>query len=135
MQPEEVLPGSPRDWMRHARSDLELARSGRAPGVLLEALCFHAQQAAEKSLKAVLVASGIAVPRTHNIKSLLDSLPERLSVPADIADAAILTDYAVVSRYPGDFEPVSEEEYREALTLATGVLKWAEAVLQAWGKN
>ncbi len=56
MPPEGRLPGSPADWLRHAHSDLELARVGRATKVLLEGLCFHAQQAAEKALKAVLVA-------------------------------------------------------------------------------
>jgi hypothetical protein len=36
-------------------------------GVLYELLCIHAQQAAEKSLKAVLIHHGIAPPRTHNL--------------------------------------------------------------------
>ncbi len=53
MSPEDVEPGSPADWLRHAASDLKLARIARPPEVLLEALCFHAQQAAEKALKAV----------------------------------------------------------------------------------
>lgn len=44
----------PRTWLLHARSDLNLA-SSRFPEVLYEQLCFHAQQAAEKSIKAVLI--------------------------------------------------------------------------------
>ena len=45
MQPEL---GDAADWLAHARSDLALAQGARLPGVRLEALCFHAQQAAEK---------------------------------------------------------------------------------------
>lgn len=48
-----ITGGSPDDWLRHAYSDLELARVALPAKVLLELLCFHAQQAAEKSLKAV----------------------------------------------------------------------------------
>ena len=53
MPPEDIMPGSPSDWLRHACSDLELARVARTPKILLEGLCFHAQQAAEKALKAL----------------------------------------------------------------------------------
>ena len=55
---EPPTPGSPEDWLRHARSDLALAQQWQVPDVLLAALCFHAQQTVEKSLKAVLVHVG-----------------------------------------------------------------------------
>jgi len=58
MPPEGGGPGSPRDWLRRARSNLARAAQGQAtPDVLLEDVCFDAQQAVEKSLKALLVAS------------------------------------------------------------------------------
>lgn len=44
-------PGSPLAWLRHARSDLHLAESPPPQGVLLETLCFHAQQTAEKAFQ------------------------------------------------------------------------------------
>jgi len=47
--------GSPRDWLRLAKADLAIARLELPPDGLLELLCFHAQQAAEKSIKAVLL--------------------------------------------------------------------------------
>ena len=56
MPPERPQPGSAQDWLRYAGSDLELARMSASPNVMLESLCYHAQQCAEKSLKAVLVA-------------------------------------------------------------------------------
>ncbi|TAK33547.1 MAG: HEPN domain-containing protein [Chloroflexota bacterium] len=57
--------------MRHARSDLAIAGQPRTPDVLLETLCFHAQQAAEKSLKAVLVGEGVPFPFTHDLAILV----------------------------------------------------------------
>ncbi|HEV8574581.1 MAG TPA: HEPN domain-containing protein [Dehalococcoidia bacterium] len=121
--------GSPAEWLRYARSDLELARLAPPPGVMPEALCFHAQQAAEKALKAVLIAHELPFPRTHNLRTLLDLLPQTLAPLAEVQDAARLTDYAVFSRYPAEAEPVTEEEHQEAVRLATAVLAWAEQTI------
>lgn len=124
---EDCLPGSPADWLRHAYSDLELARKGRiSSDILLEELCFHAQQTVEKSLKGLLVAKGISFPKTHNIRVLIDSLPKDMVLPAEIEKTAGLTDYAVMSRYPSALEPVSEEEYQEAIRLAEVVIEWVK---------
>ena len=125
MPHEDHFSGSPADWLRYARSDLELAGIIRPNEVLFEGLCFHAQQAAEKALKAVLVTKCIPPPKTHNIRILLDLLSQEIIVPQEIEDSASLTDYAVTSRYPGDFEPVDEKEYKEALRLAETVVVWA----------
>lgn len=122
MPPE---PGSPADWLRHARSDLSVARRTGDPDTLLETLCFHAQQAVEKCLKAVLVSRGIAPPATHNLKTLIEKLPPDLELPAYVVDAAALTDYAVTARYPVAYEEVDEEEYLDALRTAERVMLWA----------
>ncbi len=127
---EACAPGSPADWLRHAYSDLALASITPYPPIMLEQLCFHAQQAAEKALKAVLVAHHIAVPRTHNLRTLFDLLPADLPVPSDVQMAAGLSDYAVASRYPGVSEPVEADEHREAVSLAEAVVYWAEHVIQ-----
>jgi HEPN domain-containing protein len=97
--------------------------------VLLETLCFHAQQAVEKSLKAVLVAHRIPFPRTHNLRTLLDLVPPETNPPAEAQDATRLTEYAVFSRCPAEAEPVTEEEYEDSLRLAEAVLTWAETVM------
>jgi HEPN domain-containing protein len=127
--------GSSEEWLRYAHSDLEIARVTPSPDMLLEGLCFHAQQTAEKALKAVLIALGIAFPRTHSIRRLLDLLPADLTVPEAIQDAASLTDYAVLTRYPGNLEPVDDEEYQEAIRLAETVLSWAEQTIQDYERN
>ena len=126
MPPE---PGSPADWLRHARSDLSLARRTGDPDTLLETLCSHAQQAVEKCLKAVLVSRGIAPPATHNLKTLIERIPSGLEVPAHVVDAAGLTDYAVTARYPVAYEEVGEEEHHGALQTAERVMAWATSVL------
>lgn len=98
--------------------------------VLIETLCFHAQQAAEKAIKAALIAKGIAPPHTHNIGILLDRLPPGVVVPFGLDEAAALTDFAVTARYPGEHEPIAAEEYREAIQLAETIVLWAEAVIR-----
>lgn len=131
MRPETPPRGSPADWLRHARSDLHLAQSlPDHEHVLLETLCFHAQQAAEKALKAVLVFLEIPFPRTHNIGTLIGWLPGRIAGDPVLDEAVVLTEYAVSSRYPGEAEPVTEDEFREAVALAERVLVWAEGVIQ-----
>ncbi len=130
MPPEEIEPGEPGDWLRHAWSDLELARTSRKTKILLEDLCFHAQQATEKALKAVLVFKSVPFLRTHNIRTLMDLLPEDLNLPEEANRAPILTDYAVLTRYPGDLEPITEEEYLEAIRIAETVVQWAEKMVK-----
>jgi HEPN domain-containing protein len=92
-------------------------------------LCFHAQQAAEKSLKAVLLAHEVEFPRTHNLRVLRDLLPPTLAVVPEVEQAVELSDYATMARYPGAYEPVIEEEYREAIRLAEAVVTWARGLL------
>ena len=128
---ERHVSGGAVDWLRYADSDLEIARITQTSGILLEGLCFHAQQAAEKALKAVLVAHAISFPRTHNITTLLDLFPQEMVVPSEVEAAASLTDYAVLTRYPGNLEPVTEEEYHEAVHLAEVVVDWAKTLIRS----
>nr|VFK17262.1 MAG: HEPN domain-containing protein [Candidatus Kentron sp. LPFa]VFK32509.1 MAG: HEPN domain-containing protein [Candidatus Kentron sp. LPFa] len=60
-------PGSPGEWLSYAKSDLALARTDGSPDIMPQMLCFHAQQAAEKALKAVLLAVEIPISRTRTI--------------------------------------------------------------------
>lgn len=131
MRPESDLAGSAADWLRYAYSDLEIARVKEVPKVLLETLCFHAQQAAEKALKAVLVANGISFPRTHNLRTLLDLVPKVIEIPPEVENGVILTEYAVSSRYPGDLEMIDEQEYQEAVQFAESIVQWAERVTRS----
>ena len=120
MPPEEIEAGEPGDWLRHARSDLELARTPRSSKILLEDLCFHAQQAAEKALKAVLIFRSVPFLRTHNIRILMDLLPEGLNFPGEAEGAPILTDYAVFYPRPPDRAPEEEISPQRPLAQSPG---------------
>jgi len=129
--PPELQSGSPEDWLRRARSDLALACGRLRKSVLAEDLCFHAQQAVEKSLKAVLISKGIDFPRTHNLRILIDALPETVFRDPILDSSAALTDYVVSTRYPGETEPVTQDELKTARHIAAEVLIWAENTIRA----
>jgi len=131
MPPRRSSPDSPAEWLNRARGSLAIAKGGlQIPGVYLEDLCFDAQQAAEKAIKAVLIHIRVPFPYVHDLADLLtlvDSNGE--PVPDDVRQAARLSGYAVESRYPGVSEPVDEKEYREAIALAGVVLAWAKDII------
>jgi len=53
----------------------------------------------------------------------------KIARPEKIKAAAELTNYAVVTRYPGPFEAVTEEEYRQALQIAETVFAWSKETI------
>ena len=131
MPREARAAGSPRDWLLRARSNRARARQTKPDDVFWEDLCFDAQQSAEKALKAVLLAKQIPFRFVHDLGELLSLLEEHLGpVPEPVRSSAALTDYAVEARYPGPFEPVTAEEYEEAVKTAEAVVRWAELQLR-----
>jgi HEPN domain-containing protein len=130
MKPKD--PTDPNAWLLRARGNLNLAeKGGRLKGVLLEDLCFNAQQAAEKALKAVCLAQDMDVPKTHSLVHLMDILENNgIEIPNAVRDADILTQYAVQSRYPSIMEEIDRSEYRDALKLAANVVFWAERIIK-----
>lgn len=90
---------------------------------LLEDALFHAQQAAEKAMKALLSWHDRPFPRTHDLSRLgadcaaLDSTLTEL-----MRQAAPLSEYAWRHRYPGPDEPVDAAEANRSLDLAADVL-------------
>ena len=126
LDPNEL--GTPYDWLKRAKSNLIRAKQPKPEEVLLEDLCFDTQQAAEKALKAVLLARKIPFRFVHDIAELLTLLENQgMILPEEIKSSAELTDYSVESRYPGPFEPVTEEEFQRALKIAHAVVAWAES--------
>jgi len=125
-------PTDPEAWLARAKSNLRIAELGSTqPGVFLEDLCFEAQQAAEKALKAVCVRRGLEFPKTHSLVTLMDILQrEGLELPSELLDADGLTAYAVQARYPDWAEAVRLEEYEQALLLASRVVAWAEETVE-----
>jgi len=123
-------PDNPGDWLARARSNLLLAETGHQRGVFLEDLCFEAQQAAEKALKAACVYFEIEFPKTHSL-TVLTALLEHAGVqlPSEVQEADPLTAYAVQARYPDWDEAVTEAEYQQALSVSRNVIAWAEKII------
>jgi HEPN domain-containing protein len=91
---------------------------------------FHAQQAAEKLLKAALFLVGAAPPRTHQLTLLIDLAKEKgLPLPSDAEDLGELTPYAVIYRY-GEVEPMEEEplERKKIRSQVRSLRAWVEAM-------
>ena len=113
-----------RAWVAKAEHDLlNIENNLVAVRVPWDTICFHAQQAAEKLLKAFLVYHGQAAPHIHDLVALLRACAQIDESLGDLqADCAGLTDYAVVSRYPTDevYEP-GEDAGRAAAAAARRV--------------
>ncbi len=123
---ERFAPDDPREWINRAQSNLARAQS-MTPGVYLEDLCYDAQQAAEKAIKAVLIHQGVDFPYVHDLTRLLNSVEDHNEpLPLAIRKAEMLTRYAFASRYPGDGDPATEQDYAEAVAAAELVVQWAE---------
>ena len=107
-----------------------MAKQPKPDEVFWEDLCFDAQQAAEKAVKAVLVFHRIDYPRTHQLSELLALLASAGHVVSEgVWEGDRLTSYAMVTRYPGNRDPVDEEEHRRAVAVAETVVRWAEEVI------
>jgi len=121
---EEMETG--RQWVAKARNGLLNADNNlRSDEIPLDTVCFHCQQAAEKLLKAYLVARGQLPPPTHDLILLLERIvcfDPSAEVLRD--DLAVLTPYAVEMRYPDRGFAPSLEDAQEARALAEHVLKW-----------
>lgn len=115
-------------WLQRAKSNMARAKAGRvSPDILYEDLCYDAQQAVEKAFKSVCIIHEIVFPKTHDIAYLIELLEKGgVEVPENLQNAKILTGYAVETRYPGDYEPVDEEDLRKAIEIAKEVLKWVK---------
>ncbi len=117
---------STQPWVDKAEGDFHTAqrelRARKYPHY--DAVCFHAQQCAEKYLKARLVEAGISFPKTHDLNLLLNLvLPVEPLWESYRWSLNLLTDYAVSYRYPG--EEADKELAREAFKLCRAFRKTA----------
>lgn len=109
-------------WLEYAAEDLATAQMIRAQGGPPRQVCTLAQQSVEKALKTGLVFDDIDPPRTHNLAQLRDMLAEVWSVKALDVALGGLSEWAIASRYPGDWEDPTVEEMDDALEVASAVL-------------
>jgi HEPN domain-containing protein/predicted nucleotidyltransferase len=121
-------------WLAEAGEDAEAA------SILFEhrkhrAVCFHAQQSAEKGLKALLLERGKRPARTHDIVELLNAVTTAgwtVSLPMD---EAVFLNSVYRGRYPTEQgllprgEP-TEADARRALTAANDLLRSLRTTIQ-----
>ena len=122
----------PQRWLRYARDDLAAARTllsdDSLPGRLA---CFHAHQAAEKALKASLVAAGIEFRKTHDLVVLAELQPEPLRSAVLALDVERVQPWAVDARYPADAPEVSPEEAGDVVGVASRLVDLVADALAA----
>jgi HEPN domain-containing protein len=111
----------PLAWVQRAEEDFSTARYAlqrKTPATYIA--CFHAQQRAEKYLKALLIAHNAAFPKTHDLQILTDLCTQNNILigvpPRHLHD---LSDYAVRVRYPGN-DPTLEEA-RDAVAISRAI--------------
>lgn len=106
-------------WVEKAEHDLRNAEHTLTldEDCPFDTVCFHAQQCAEKYLKAWLVYKAVDPPRTHDLVVLLKAA-ERLGLHGVSAtDVQTLNRYIIEARYPGGWEPIERPEAEQAVKL------------------
>lgn len=124
MKPETV------EWTTKAEADLATAKREAAvdDSANYDAVCFHAQQCAEKYLKAVLIEGNMRVPRIHDLEALVNLLSEQYQeLQGILRHARILSAMAVEVRYPG--MTADEDDAAESLKSATAIREAVLAIL------
>lgn len=113
------------EWIEIAETDLLTARSNlREAERFRRVVCFHAQQAAEKFLKAILVRLEVDFPKTHDLVALNPLLARHGVITGfEVRLLSDLTSHAVRGRYPGDIFTL--EEAKEAVETAKLVRKFS----------
>ena len=123
-----------KQWLEHAEEDFRLAK--HAFRLLSSCPCkliaFHAQQCAEKYLKAFLALKKVDFPYTHNISLLLEISSDHAAWAKDLREAELLPDYAVTTRYPGA-EKVTKKDAELAVKTAVKVRNVVRKALKQEG--
>ena len=133
MRPREVVMlDMVRQWLAKAEEDFVVAERLVSEGEpYLSAVGFHAQQAAEKYLKAYLIRHQIEFPKTHNLGKLLDLVATLDPLLAEsLRSSTALTPYGAVIRYPGDFPEMTAESAKTAVALAAQVQEAVRLALE-----
>jgi HEPN domain-containing protein len=118
MEPEDARIEDVRAWLCKAELDLRAAVHDLSDPEerLLGDVMFHAQQAAEKAMKAFLAWHDVPFRKTHNLEELGRQCVALDAALGTLVDQAVpLTEYAWKFRYPGDFDEPAREEAGPAL--------------------
>lgn len=119
--------------MQKAEEDLVLAEHGltmteRCP---YDLICYHAQQCAEKYLKALLTGHALRVPRTHDLRFLMRRMPADLHLGTELDHVLTLNRYSIETRYPENWDDIERPEAERAVALARVVRDAVRSTLPA----
>ncbi len=110
-------------WLGFALGDLAAARSQSWRRLRPRIVAFHAQQAAEKAIKAALVLSDITPARSHDLDELRNALPNDWRVKRRPVHLTRLSGYGVAIRYPDDVTPITPLQSATAVRQAMAVVR------------
>jgi HEPN domain-containing protein len=118
-----------------AEEDLTVAKLGLSvsSSVSYRIITFHAQQCAEKYLKAFLVFNNSEFPYTHNITTLIDLCARVDNAFENLRSAEILSSYATANTYPGEFEKLKKSDAVKSVKLSEKVASFVKKKLKAAG--
>jgi HEPN domain-containing protein len=119
------------NWVYRAREDISVMDNLAKAGIefYTSTICFHAQQAVEKYLKAFLIYHDVDFPRTHDVDFLLLECMKIDKNNFDF-DFQSLTEFGVSVRYPDDFYVPGVNETREYQNIAQEVAKTVEKLIK-----
>ena len=119
-----------KNWLYRAREDIAVINDLQEsnPSEFTSTICFHAQQAVEKYLKAFLAFHDVDFPRTHDLDYLLLEC-QKINHNSFHLDLKELTEYGVSVRYPDDFYVPSTKESKEYINIAISVSKIVEDLI------
>ena len=124
-------------WLAYGDEDLRLARYALTlkDNCPYRLIAYHAQQCAEKCLKAFLVYHRIDFPYTHNISHLLELCSDKANWAETLQDAEELSPFAITTRYPGEDEVVTKKEALRAIDIASHLRQVVRKALAQEGVN
>jgi len=122
-----------KQWVAKADSDLLNADNNlKSENIPFDTVCFHCQQAAEKILKAYLIANQKPYPITHDLFLLLEQILQLDPEAERLRDTlALLVPYAVEIRYPDDYFMPTGQDAAEARRAAAEIYEWFKSVCPA----
>lgn len=129
----QIYVQSAHEWLSFSKTDLDVATHlfNTFYPKPLEIICYHCQQSAEKSVKAIIAFFGSqgGIPKKHDLFLLLNQIHNMITIDEKYYDYAdILTPYGVSVRYPNELF-LEERHAQKAIEIAGEFLSWAENVI------
>ena len=128
------------EWLTFAQKDLASCEKMRDDDFLTNVVSFHAQQAIEKSFKAVIEEFELGFIRTHDLIKLYETVKNHLKFDIDLEMVKKLNELYISVRYPGEFGllPYGDPTIEDATVFydfAKGTFEQIQATLEQDAEN